>query len=70
MLRQSARDAMKLYANAQRRLAIARLQQDNPQMRVLGPGVQRLDQTRRAAACAYQENIATHEKEAPSAETT
>jgi hypothetical protein len=60
ILRKAARDAVTRYAKAQRRLAIARLQQDSPQIGILEPVAQRLDQARCAAVRAYQEHVDTH----------
>jgi hypothetical protein len=66
-LREAAFDAIVRHFHAENRLAIAKLDNDSPQVTILEPQVEHLLEERRAAVQAYQEHIATHPEEAASA---
>jgi hypothetical protein len=61
-LREAAFDAIVRHFHAENRLAIAKLDNDRPQVTILEPQVEHLLKERRAAVQAYQEHIATHPK--------
>ena len=64
MLHQAALDGIIRHNYAQSRLAIAKLQHDSPQIRVLEPLVEHLLQVQSAAVRAYQAHRDTHAKAA------
>ena len=66
-LQKAALDAIVQHYRAEDRLAIAKLQNDSPQVTILEPQVEHLLEERRAAVQAFQEHIATHPQAASSA---
>jgi hypothetical protein len=66
-LQQAALNATIRHISADSRLAIAKLQHDGLKIGILEPVVEHLFQERSAAVQAYQEHVATHPREAPSA---